>query len=342
MRGKFKMDKLLFSEKRKFHFLIIGLIIFSFLLIVSSLAIGYYKLDIKDVFIYLFRGKNNVNSNVAIIIGRIRIPRITAAFMIGAGLSISGAAYQGMFKNPLVSPDILGVSTGAGLGAAWALTLGLSNFMVQVYAFVFGIIVVSIAYFIGSRTKYGQDVSLVLAGSMLGALASSLIALLKYLADPNDKLPAITFWLMGSLSRVNTSSLIFSIVPIIIGGIIIYSLRWRLNILTLGDDEANAIGINPKKVRLITVSAATIISAASVCLGGIIGWVGLMIPHISRGIVGADYRRLIPVSGLIGGSFLLLMDDFARSLYVMEIPLGVLTAILGAPFFIMLIIRREK
>jgi iron complex transport system permease protein len=315
------------------------------LLIVSSLAMGFYHISIKELLMLLLYGEEAVtgeNSSVFIIIKNIRMPRIIAAFTIGAGLSMAGAAYQGMFKNPLVSPDILGVSNGAGLGAALALTLGLSNFMVQVYAFVFGILVVSLAYFIGSHAKFGHDVSLVLAGSMLGALSSSFITLLKYIADPNNTLPAITFWLMGSLSKVTINSLLFSLIPMTLGCIIIYLLRWKLNLLTLGDEEAQAMGIDPKSTRLIAIAAATIISASAVCLGGLIGWVGLMIPHISRGIVGADYRRVLPIAALMGGSFLLLMDDLARSLSTMEIPLGVLTAVMGAPFFIVLIVKRTR
>jgi iron complex transport system permease protein len=330
---------------KSFKWLMLILLLTSFLLIVSSLAMGFYHISIKELLMLLLYGEEAVtgeNSSVFIIIKNIRMPRIIAAFTIGAGLSMAGAAYQGMFKNPLVSPDILGVSNGAGLGAALALTLGLSNFMVQVYAFVFGILVVSLAYFIGSHAKFGHDVSLVLAGSMLGALSSSFITLLKYIADPNDTLPAITFWLMGSLSKVTINSLLFSLIPMTLGCIIIYLLRWKLNLLTLGDEEAQAMGIDPKSTRLIAIAAATIISASAVCLGGLIGWVGLMIPHISRGIVGADYRRVLPIAALMGGSFLLLMDDLARSLSTMEIPLGVLTAVMGAPFFIVLIVKRTR
>ncbi|HHY90549.1 MAG TPA: iron ABC transporter permease [Clostridiales bacterium] len=330
---------------KSFRWLILFLLLISFLLIVSSLAMGFYHISVKELLLLLLYGEKAVtgeNSSVFIIIKNIRMPRIIAAFTIGAGLSMAGAAYQGMFKNPLVSPDILGVSNGAGVGAALALTLGLSSFMVQVYAFVFGILVVSLAYFIGSHAKFGHEVSLVLAGSMLGALSSSFITLLKYIADPNNTLPAITFWLMGSLSKVTIHSLLFSLIPMTVGCVIIYLLRWKLNILTLGDEEAQAIGIDPKSTRLIAIAAATIISASAVCLGGLIGWVGLMIPHIARGIVGADYRRVLPVAALMGGSFLLLMDDLARSLSTMEIPLGVLTAVMGAPFFIVLIVKRTR
>jgi len=326
-------------KKSKYYLLLVALIIISVITIISSFAIGYYKIPIKDILTFILKGEKHVPSNIAIIIKRIRFPRIVAAFMIGAGLSIAGASYQGMFKNPLVSPDILGVSTGAGLGAALAIVLDYPNIMIQLMAFVFGIVVVFLAYLIGTRTKYRQEVSLILAGTMLGTLCSSFITLIKYLADPYEKLPAITYWLMGSLSRVNNKALLFSVIPMVIGIVILYLLRWRLNILTLNDEEALAIGVNPKSVRLIAIIGATLISASSVCLGGIIGWVGLMIPHITRGLVGADYRRTLPISFLIGGTFLLIMDNLARTLYAMEIPLGVLTSLFGAPFFIVLIIR---
>lgn len=322
-----------------YKWFVIFLLVASFVTIIVSLRVGFYNVTVKELFLLLFnRGPIHDDDSIIIIIKNIRFPRIIAAYAIGVGLSQAGAAYQGMFKNPLVSPDILGVSSGAGLGAALALTMGLPGYMVQIYAFICGVIVVSLAYFIGSHAKFGHDVSLVLAGSMLGALSSAFITLLKYIADPTDTLPAITFWLMGSLSKVTVSSLL-ALIPMVLGIVVLYMLRWRLNILTLGDDEAMAIGIDPRYTRLIAVVAATIISASAVCIGGLIGWVGLMIPHIARGVVGADYRRLLPTAALIGGTFLLLMDDLARSLSTMEIPLGVLTAVMGAPFFVALIVK---
>ena len=318
------------------------LLAFSLLLPVLSLNIGFYGTTAQQIFTFLLHGADAVEDNVPIVVRNIRIPRIIAAFLIGAGLSTAGAAFQGMFKNPLVSPDILGVSQGAGLGACLALLLGWTSFGVQLSAFCFGIVAVFLAYFIGSRAKFGQEVSLVLAGTMLRELANAAITVIKYVADPNDVLPAITYWLMGSLSKVDMDSLLFSLLPMAIGISILFLLRWRLNLLTLGDEEAMAIGVHPQRVRLLAVAAATIISAGAVCLGGLIGWVGLLIPHLARGLGGADYRRLLPISALMGGCFLLLMDDLARSLMVLEIPIGVLTALFGAPFFIMLIIRRGR
>ena len=317
-------------------------LVLSLLIMTISLNVGYFKIPLRDTVLTLLGDESLEGSNIWFVIRNIRVPRILSAFFIGMGLSIAGASFQGMFKNPLVAPDILGVSHGAGLGAALALSMHLSGYSVQLYAFLFGIASVSITYFIGSRAKFGQDVSLVLAGSMLAALCSSLITMLKYLADPNDTLPAITYWLMGSLSKTDWSSFLFSLTPITAGCIVLYLLRWKLNLLTIGDNECMSMGVNPKVVRLAAIGAATVVSAAAVCLGGLIGWVGLMIPHLARGMVGADYRRLIPVTGLAGGSFLVLMDDLARSLSSMEIPLGVLTAIMGAPFFVIFLVRRGK
>lgn len=327
--------------KRNYYLLLSLLICLSLILPVISLNVGFYGTNAREVFSFLFLGRYS-DANIPAILFNIRIPRIIAAFVIGAGLSAAGAAFQGMFKNPLVSPDILGVSHGAGLGACLALLFGWSSFGVQINAFCFGIVTVFLAYFIGSRARFGQDISLVLAGTMLRELANAMVTGVKYIADPNDVLPKITYWLMGSLNKVDTKSLIFSLIPISIGLLVLFLLRWRLNLLTLGDEEAMALGVNPRRVRLLAILAATIISAGSVCLGGLIAWVGLMIPHLSRGLVGADYRRLLPVSALMGGCFLLLMDNLARSLTTMDIPIGILTACFGAPFFIMLILNRGQ
>lgn len=330
------------SVMKKRPYILPLLIVASVVLPIISLNVGFFVVAPKEVFSYLFFGSDAVSGNVAIIIRNIRIPRICGAFIIGMGLAVSGTAYQSSFRNPLVSDNIIGVSHGAGLGAAIALMLRLNSFSVQVFAFLGGIITVGIAYLIGSRARFNKDVSLVLAGSMLSALANSMITMLKYLADPNDTLPAITYWLMGSLSKVNMRGLLFSVVPILVGCVILFLMRWRLNILTLGDEEAMSVGINPGKTRVVSVMAATVICSAAVCLGGQIGWVGLMIPHVARGLVGSDHRRMLPVAALTGGCFLLLMDNIARSVSTMEIPIGVLTSFFGAPFFIALLVRRKR
>ncbi len=320
---------------KRFSFVMTLMIIISISIIILSFGMGYYKIPLKDVFSVIFKG--DTSQNAYNIIMNIRLPRIIAAFMIGAALSVSGSAYQGMFKNPLVSPDILGVSAGAGLGASLAISLDFPYYYVQLMAFLFGVMAVFICYVSANTIKFGNTVSLILAGIMVQALANAFTTFLKYIADPNNTLSEITFWLMGSLAKVDRESLIFSIIPMIIGFIILFSIRYRLNILTLGDDEAKSMGVNPNRTRIIAVIGATILSASAVCLGGLIGFVGLMVPHISRFFVGPQYKRLLPVTALMGGSYLLLMDNIARSTFTMEIPLGVITALIGAPFFLYLI-----
>jgi len=319
------------------------LIVFSVLALIHSFTVGYYHVPVKQIFsvinLYL---KEGVITSEFIILFRVRLPRIISAFLIGAALSVSGSAYQGMFKNPLVSPDILGVSAGAGFGAAWAIVVGLPYYLVQAVAFLFGLLVVFFSTLISKRVRFGQTISLILAGTMFSALSTAGTTLLKYISEPSNTLPAITFWLMGSLAKVSWSSLLFSLPPMIVGFCLLFLLRWRLNLLTLGDEEARSLGIDPVRTRRQAILGATFLSAAAVCLGGLIGWVGLMIPHIARGLVGPQYKQLLPISALLGGCFLLLMDNLARSLLVMELPLGVMTACLGAPFFILLITKDRE
>ncbi|MCL1976107.1 MAG: iron ABC transporter permease [Firmicutes bacterium] len=329
------------NEFGKHPFLLPFLIVLSLLLLIISLNIGFYGLGTHDIFLFFFKGAGAVADNVSIIIKNIRLPRIIAAFIVGAGLAVAGSAYQSAFKNPLVSENIIGVTQGASLGAALALLLGLNTFMIQLLAFCGGIITVAIAFFIGSRARFDRDISLVLSGSMMSALALSLLTFIKYIADANNTLPSIVYWTMGSLAKVNANSLAFSMVPILLGCILIYLLRWKLNLLTLDDENALSVGINPNFYRLLVIMLATIICSAATCLGGQIGWIGLMLPHVARGLAGADHRRMLPVAALLGGCFLLMVDNLARSLSVMEIPVGALTALFGAPFFIMLLVKRK-
>jgi iron complex transport system permease protein len=244
-----------------------------------------------------------------------------------------------MFRNPLVSPDILGVSSGASLGAAFAILSGCSNFTIQLSAFCGGVLAVFFSYIISRKSTYSQTLSLVLTGSMIMALCNAGVTMIKYVSDPNDVLQQITFWLMGSLTKTKMESFLWSLTPMIIGLVIIYVFRWRINLLTLDEEEARTLGINIKKYRIIFIVASTLLSAAAVCLGGLIGWIGLMIPHMARGVVGVDYKRLIPACAMMGATYLVLMDDIARSILSLELPLGVVTSIMGAPFFVYLIIR---
>lgn len=326
------------TKGKKFRFgrVMLLLTAVSLLLIVGSFGVGYYHIAPWEILPALFGG----DSPQLTVLKNLRMPRILAAFAIGGALAVGGSAYQGMFKNPLVSPDILGVSAGAGLGAALAITAGSPAWGVQLSAFVFGIGTVVICYLVVHRVPWNQTVSLILAGTMLQTLANAGVTMLKYLADPDDTLPAITFWLMGSLAKVEMETLGAAVPPMVVGFVILMGMRYRLNVLTLGDDEARSLGIDPRRTRAVAIAGATLLSASAVCIGGLIGFVGLMIPHVARWLVGPQYGRLLPASCLMGGCFLLLMDDMARSTLTMEIPLGVMTAAVGAPFFLWLITRQ--
>ena len=278
-------------------------------------------------------------SQVETVLFNVRLPRVLMAALIGAGLSAAGAAYQGIFKNPMVSPDVLGASSGAGFGAALGLFLSFSYQGVSFLAFVLGLSAVGAVCLISSRVKYNQTLGLVLAGMMISSLFTAAVSFLKLVADPNNTLPVITYWLMGSLASIRPKDLAFA-APWIIGGIIpIYLLRWKINVLTLGEEEARCIGVNTSAVRLAVVLCATLITSVAVSVSGLIGWVGLVIPHFARMLVGSDYRKMLPASLLLGASFLLVVDNFARLLATSEIPIGILTAFVGAPFFLWLILR---
>lgn len=278
-------------------------------------------------------------SQVETVLFNVRLPRVLMAALIGAGLAAAGAAYQGIFKNPMVSPDVLGASSGAGFGAALGLFLSFSYQGVSFLAFVLGLAAVGAVCLISSRVKYNQTLGLVLAGMMISSLFTAAVSFLKLVADPNNTLPVITYWLMGSLASIRPKDVAFA-APWIIGGIIlIYLLRWKINVLTLGEEEARCIGVNTSAVRLAVVLCATLITSAAVSVSGLIGWVGLVIPHFARMLVGSDYRKMLPASLLLGASFLLVVDNFARLLATSEIPIGILTAFVGAPFFLWLILR---
>lgn len=274
----------------------------------------------------------------------VRLPRVLCALLVGAALSASGATYQGVFKNPMASPDLLGASAGAGFGAAIAILTGMSAGGMTMFAFLFGIGAVLVTLltsrFIG-RGRSGVIV-LVLTGMVVQSLFLAFTSMIKYVADPNNKLPAITFWLMGGLSSVTKDQVGMLLVPFIIGIIPIYLLRWRMNALSFGEEEAQAMGINVQVLRFVFLFCATLLATSSIAVAGLVGWVGLIIPHLARLLVGPDFRLLLPVSLLAGGTFLLAVDDVARTVFPVEIPLGILTAIVGAPFFLSLLLRRRR
>jgi iron complex transport system permease protein len=277
------------------------------------------------------------------VIFNIRGPRVIAAILCGAALAVAGAAFQGLFRNPLVSPDILGASSGAALGAVIGIYFSLGIFGIQGLAFAGGLLAVALVYLIGSAVRSGDAVLvLVLTGVVIGSLLGAGVGLMKYLADPYNQLPAMTFWLLGSLSGTDRSDLLPLFGPVLAGTLVLFALRWRMNVMSLPEEEARSLGLATGRLRIAIVAAATLVTAASVAAAGVIGWVGLIVPHLARFIVGPDFGRLIPTAAIMGGGYLLLIDTLARSAAQVEIPLGILTAVIGTPFFIWLLVNARK
>lgn len=307
-----------------------------------ALSAGRFAVSIGDVFAIVVAKLTGAPSNVApaveTVIWQVRGPRVVAAMLIGAALAVAGTAFQGLFRNPLVSPDILGASSGASLGAVFGIFFSLGIFAIQALAFAGGLAAVAAVYMIGLAARARDPVLvLVLAGVVIGALLGAGVGLIKYLADPYNQLPAMTFWLLGSLAAVAPADLAPLFGPVALGTATLFLLRWRMNVMSLPDEEARALGVPTGLLRIVIVAAATLVTSASVATAGIIGWVGLVVPHIARTLVGPDFGRLIPASALIGGGFLLAIDTLARTMAPIEIPLGILTAFVGTPFFIWLL-----
>lgn len=327
---------------------ILILTIMPFLLFFVSLFIGRLAIDpltlLKILYskIFFFAPMEKTWTDaMEIVVIRIRLPRALMAMMVGAGLSISGAAFQGMFNNPLVSPYLLGVSSGAGFGAALAILFESSTIAIQFYSFLFGIIAVVLTYSISRVYKTTPLLMLVLSGVVVSSLFMALISLIKFVADPEEKLPTIVFWIMGSLGGVRLGDILLIFPPIVLGMVGLLLVRWRINLMSMGDREAKAMGTKVELLKAIIIICTTMISAAAVSVCGIIGWVGLVIPHICRMWVGPDHKVLLPTTIVVGACYLLLIDNFARTMTSSEIPLGILTAIIGAPFFAYLL-RRSK
>jgi iron complex transport system permease protein len=307
--------------------------------------VGPYPIPAGDVIGALFarlRGET-YSPHIDTILFQIRLPRVLAAALVGGALAAAGASYQTLFRNPLVSPDILGVSAGAGFGAVLGILLSLPVIAIQGLGFVTGLATVAIVYALARALRSQNEVLvLVLAGIVVGALAGAGISLVKILADPYNQLPAITFWLLGSLSGIKVDD-VWSVAPLVIVGLLpLALLRWRIGVLSLGDDEARALGVNVGFVRGVVIAAATLITAAAVSVSGVVGWIGLMIPHMVRPLVGPRYDRVLPASMLMGAAFLVLVDTLARSAARIEIPLGLLTALIGAPLFVWLLARGRR
>ena len=309
---------------------------------IIAMMVGKYPVSPPDIFRSLtgwnFGGGEPLDPIISTVVWNVRLPRVAAGLCVGAVLAAAGATYQGLFRNPLVSPDILGVSAGASLGAVIGIFLSLPVVAIQLLGFAGGLLAVAAVYAVGAAIRNRDPVLvLVLAGVAVGALAGSGISLIKILADPYDQLPAITYWLLGSLTAV-TQGDVLSVLPAFIVGVVpLIIVRWRMNVMTLGDEEARTLGLNTRVTRFVLIASATLITAAAVSITGVIGWIGLVIPHIARMLVGPDFRRLLPASLMLGGAYLLIVDMLARTVALVEIPLGILTAAVGAPFFIWLL-----
>ncbi|MFA7574794.1 MAG: iron ABC transporter permease [Arcobacteraceae bacterium] len=337
------MQKIFSALKlKKNSVLLILIIILPLIGIFFSLFIGRYPLTWPDI-MAVFRVA--VNPQISqdfpdiynTVVWKIRLPRAILGAMVGGSLAISGAAFQGLFRNPLVSSGILGVSSGASFGAVLAIILYGQNYMVYFYAFGFALLAVAMSFFIGQIYHSTPTITLVLGGVVVSSIFSALVSFAKFVADPFEKLPSITFWLMGSLATSQYKDILFSIFPISIGVIGLIALRWQINVLSMGDKEAQALGINNILTKIIMVLCASLATAGAISVSGNIGWVGLVMPHIGRMMVGNDNRILIPASFFLGAFFMIVVDNLSRTLIGAEIPLGILTALIGGPFFVYLL-----
>lgn len=313
---------------------------------VTALGIGRYHLNpvqIVKVLLQQLAGLDcGMDRNAVSVVMHIRLPRILASMLLGAGLAISGQTFQMIFRNPLVSPDVLGTSTAASFGASLSLLLGLSSVLVSVNAFAAGIAALILIYAIASRTRREQTLGLILVGMVVSSLFSSATSFVKLIADPNNVLPAITYFLMGTLSGTGFEELGMIVIPVGVSIVVLLLLSWRINLLSLSEDEARSIGVNTRLIRAVAITCATLITACSVAVAGNIGWVGLVIPHISRMLVSNDARYSFPSTVFFGASFLTLVDCISRSAATIEIPIGILTSFIGAPFFLFLLFREVR
>ncbi|WP_149710429.1 FecCD family ABC transporter permease [Campylobacter concisus] len=332
-------------KNTNFSLVTIFLALLTLLCAFVALCVGRFYISFGDVFSVLAHSiglGDGAASNITNVIENLRIPRIIAAILVGAALSVSGAAYQGVFKNQLVSPDLLGVSAGACVGAATAIIFDLSLFWIQIFAFGFGLAAVAITLAIPKMMGRSSTLMLVLSGIIVSGLMGSVIGFLKYVADPETKLPDIVYWQLGSLAKLDSENLKYIAPMMIICAILLIAMSWRINLLSLGDESAARLGVNVSFERSIIIICATLLTACSVCISGIVAWVGLLMPHLARMLVGANNIRSMPASIFMGAMFLLFVDTLARSISVSEVPLGVLTGFIGTVFFVWVLWRNKK
>lgn len=334
------MDNAFKKEKRKFIVILIVLAACLLISFILSMCIGRYSISIGDTFKYLFGQKiDDVSFKV---LNNLRLPRTLVAICVGCALALSGTIYQSIFNNKLVSPDILGVSSGASVGACFGILVGFSTGLVSLFAFICGFITVLLTLLISKAFKNKSNLIIILCGLAVGGLMSSLVGLMKYLADNEMKLAEMTFWLLGDLSKVTIKDF-WVILPVTIVGVIISLIfSWRLNIISLGRKESKALGVNYNVTTIIMIIVATVLTAVSVSISGTIGWIGLVIPNLVRLLIGSDNKKVVPVSMLLGAVFMVLCDMLARSIAPNEIPLSVITGIIGTPLFLFSIFKRRK
>ena len=328
------------KDTRRFIITLIALSAILVLLFFGSMCLGRYNISIGDIFkFFTFQKIENTSQRV---IEYLRLPRTLIALLIGCSLSVSGAIYQSAFNNKLVSPDLLGVSSGASVGACFAILIGFSSALISIFAFIFGFIAVALTLLISKTFKNKSNIILILCGLAVGGLMSSLVGLMKYLADNEMKLAEMTFWLLGDLSNSTIKDFWIMLPITVIGCALALILSWRLNIISLGAKESKALGVNYKATMSLLIIVATALTAVSVAIGGTIGWIGLVIPNIVRLFVGSNNKKVIPISILLGSITMIVVDTIARSIAPNEIPLSIITGILGTPVFIFAIFKRRK
>ena len=340
--------------KRHYRASFIFLAVLLAVLLVVSICVGRYPVDVVQMVTIILSAiqdwwgaltgsggaaYDGTDPAAATAVMQVRLPRVIVCAAIGAALSIAGATYQGVFQNPMVSQDVLGASSGASFGAALAILLGFSSFGISTLSFVFAISAVAVAYAVSRISPTIPILALILSGMVVSALFSSGVSAIKLVADTEQALPAITYWLMGSLASIRPDNVLPTLIPLVIVSLPIFLLRWRINLLATGEEEAKSLGMNTEGMRITCIGCATLLTAICVSVSGLIGWVGLVIPHFCRLMIGYDYKRIIPASMLMGASFLLAADDICRLVTTSEIPIGILTSFVGAPIFIYLIAK---
>jgi iron complex transport system permease protein len=338
------LNRTILTKKQQYRALVLSLAGTLTVVALIALSLGRYSMNPGDtvrVLVDILTGSPLIDTTMRDVLFIVRLPRIAAAMLVGAALSLSGTVYQGVFKNPLVSPDLLGVSSGACVGAAIAILLGSGMVMIQISAFAMGMFAVAISVGITRILRNESNMALVLAGIITGGFMTSILGILKYIADPETQLAEIVFWQMGSLAAVRHGQIIAVSPLFLVSGALLLALSWRINILSFGEEEAKSLGMNVRLYRSITIACASLLTASAVSISGTIGWVGLVIPHLGRLLGDSDNTRLLPITVLLGGLFMLIVDTISRAATTVEIPLSILTGLIGAPFYAWLLWKQR-